>query len=252
MPSLPDEPWDAYLSDLDNNFVNYEDYSISGSAIGSITFWGVHAGCAPGAHSFEILFIDSVNNLTQTYNVTLTGTVLNPVYIGAYRLTEYVTQLTPPCTIANGYVRIAATGDGGCPFYWTSTNLGNGNNSLAGFVGGPYNQTAAELAFCLGQAPCVVDSLTYLLDSPGNAILRWYQNLPGVVTIWYTTDPNAVYPAGYSSSSIYYPAGNNSIGTNANFADNVRVVLTLDCTIAPPATAITPPQFLIIENDAGK
>ncbi len=224
-------------------------------AIGSIRFWGVFletGSCNTDPQSFEITFIDSVNNLTQTYNVTLTANVLPLVYFGTFNLLEYTAELNPPCTITNGWVRVAESASAACTFHWSWTILGNGQPAHESLNNGPPVQTSWELAFCLDQAPCVIDSLTYLWDAPGNAILRWYQNLPGVVTIWYTIDPNAVYPAGYTPTSFYYPAGNNALGTNANFADHIRVVLTLDCTIAPPATAIAPPPFLIIENNTGE
>lgn len=247
VPSLPDEPWNAQQSDLNAAYVQYENYSVS-AAIGSIRFWGafVEGGsCNTDPQSFEITFIDSVNNVTQTYNVTLTATVLPLVYFGTYPLVEYTAELNPPCTITNGWVRVAESASASCTFHWSWTILGNGQPAHESFFGGAPYQTSWELAFCLDQAPCVIDSVTLLWDSPGNATLRWYQNLPGEVNFWYTTDPNAVYPAGFvSAGTIAYPAGNNAVGVNANFSDYLGFVLVLDCT--PPAGAAlqAPPRVL--------
>ncbi len=244
LPALPDEPWTAHLSDLDNGFIDYDDYSVSSSAIGSITFWGVHANCAPGPYDFRITFVDSVNNLTQVYNVTLTGTVLDPLYIGAYHLTEYVTQLTPPCTITNGFLNIAETGNGACRYYWAVTNLGNSNNSYSGPVGGPFVQTDVELAFCLGAGCSPVDSLTVLWNSPGVAELNWWQSNPGLVTYYFTLNPNDVYPAGFiSGGQGYFSAGHNVLWFNGNL-DFVNVVLVVDCSAAPPASEQAPNRIL--------
>jgi hypothetical protein len=89
LPALPDEFWNAYRSDYNLNRLLYDNYSVPGP-IGSIKFWGVFVDgaiqpCFNATEGFEITFIDSVNNLQQTYAVMLTPTVLDPLYFGGLR-----------------------------------------------------------------------------------------------------------------------------------------------------------------------
>ncbi|MBK6765544.1 MAG: hypothetical protein IPG71_04215 [bacterium] len=212
LPALPDEDWNAFQSDPSTDWRQYEDFSVVGD-IHSVKFWGVvlgDASCATGARDFEILFIDSVNNVTQTYAVTLTGTVLPAVYWGAYQIVEFNTFLPTPCTISDGYVRIVEMNSDNCHFYWSVTVLGNGIRAFEDYLGGTPYQTTHELAFCLGGKCAAPDSVTIELYTgiEDAYTLRWWQPA-GYVTLWWSTDPNAVFPTSYN----VLVGGNLSAGT---------------------------------------
>ncbi len=255
-PIVPGEPWGAAQSDSEGGFRVYEDYSVS-SAIGSIRFWGVFGfqACDTVPHGFEITFIDSVNNLTQTYNVTLTPNVLPLVYFGVYQLLEYTAELNPPCTITNGWLSIAETSSPSCYFNWSSTVLGNGqfgytilqNESQYEII-----QLSGELAFCLSAGCAAPDSVTIrmLPDFTDAYSIRWWQPA-GLVRAWWSSDPTAVFPATYTEFfSLNLPQGSYS---NAFFAPDpspeVIYVLTLDCGAPPSATGLPLNPMVIPQNE---
>lgn len=252
LPYVPGEPWDAYQSDSEGGFRVYEDYSVS-SAVGSIRFWGVFGpqGCDSVPHDFEITFIDSVNNVTQTYNVTLTATVLPLVYFNYFRLLEYTAELNPPCTITDGWLSIAETSSPTCYFQWSTTVLGNGQlgySILQNETQNTINQLPSELAFCLSAGCVAPDSVTIRLlpDFPDAYTLSWWQPT-GVVRAWWSTNPSAVFPATYTEFfSIGLPEGSYS---NAFFAPDpspeVIYVLTVDCGVPASASGVpTNPVFM--------
>lgn len=254
LPYLPDESWGGNLSDLETPFLQYDNYAVS-APIGKVRFWGFmadfdngNAPCTDDTLLFEVTFIDSTPLNSATYYVACVPTVYPPLYIGLYPLHEFVAVIDPPCTLTDGWVRIAGFSDPSCEFFWSTTISGDGVSGRQQFSGGAPT-TAAERAFCLGGA-CMVDSVTLIWDAPGNATLRWYQNNPGIINFWYTTDPNAVYPVGFlSAGSNSYPAGNNSIGINANFADYVGLVLTLNCNPAQAAMGPEPLRILDLRRN---
>lgn len=204
LPALPDEDWNAFQSDQSAGWTQYEDFSVD-EDINSLKFWGLFLGdasCATSPQDFEILFIDSVNNVTQSYNVTLTGTVLPAVYWGAYQIIEFTTFLPTPCTIRDGWVHIVETNSATCHFYWSVTVLGNGIGAYENYAGGTPYLTTHELAFCLGSQCAAPDSVTVELYPdpfyyPDAFTLRWWQPA-GNVVLWWSNDPNAVFPTSYS------------------------------------------------------
>ncbi len=207
LPSLPDEPWDAWLSDNGTAYRRYEDFSVTADIV-SVKFWGVITGgeaCVTGPRSFEITFIDSVNNVTQTANVNLVGTVLNPLYFGTYQIVEFFTFLVTPCTITDGWIRIVEMNSANCSFYWSTTILGNGTGSYLEFNGATPTPTNSELAFCLGAKCGSPDSVTIELypGFPDAYIMRWWQPA-GFVNVWWSTNPNAVFPQTYSAVALGY------------------------------------------------
>ncbi len=233
LPMLPDEPWNANLSDGDQGFFNAEDYLVGGP-IGTIRFWGVFAeqgACNTDPHNFQITFFDSVNNTSQVYNVTLTGT---PKYLqwNTYRILEYSTELNPPCTILNGDVQIAEQGSG-CNFYWSYAITGYGSTANGYWVGQPPFDTGTNLAFCLGGQCLSPDSVTIeLYPNIADAYtLRWWQP-EGVVHLWWSANPNAVFPATYTQMvSGYVPGGLMNYSFYAPDPSNEIVyVLTVDCS----------------------
>ncbi len=246
-PVLPDEVLDAPFSDAEGTYRAWESYSTVTSEIGAVRFWGFWAdGCLESPAPIQLQFVDSVNNTSQTYNLSLTETATGLTYLGFYPLYQYDAVLFPPCEITTGWLSVYGNNPAGCYFTWCNSPFGDGT-SVQTDNGNPVN-VFPDLAFCLNEAPCDVDSLTYIWSSPGTATLRWYQSQSGAVTIWFTTDPNLVYPAGWASATFGYAAGNNSIGTNADLADNVRVILTLNCTPAAAAAAAAPPAVLDLRD----
>ncbi len=254
LPFVPGEPWDANVSDLNSGYAFYEDYSVS-SAIGSIRFWGIFSEggtCNTNPQNFEITFFDSVNNLTQTYNVTLSATVLPLVYFNDYTLLEYTAEINPPCTITNGWVRVVESTSPSCEFYWSWTVLGNGQFAHVSYNGeGPF-ESNHELAFCLSAGCVAPDSLTIrmLPDFTDAYSIRWWQPA-GLVRAWWSTDPSAVFPATYTELfSLNLPAGSYS---NAFFAPDpspeVIYVLTLDCGAPSPATGLPLNPMFIPQNE---
>lgn len=256
LPPVPTENWDAVESDLNGPYRAYEDYSVS-SAIGTIRFWGVFGPqeCNVLPQDFEIAFIDSVNNVSQTYNVTLTATVLPHVYFNYYSLLEYTAELSPPCTIANGWVSIAETSLQPCNFNWSWTVLGNGQLGYLTNSSNPDDpiiQLGSELAFCLSAGCVAPDSVTIrtLTNFPDAYSIRWWQPA-GVVRAWWSTDPTAVFPATYTELfSLDLPEGSYS---NAFFApvpsSEVIYVMTMECGAPPPAAGnSSDPAFKVQEE----
>ena len=250
VPSLPDESWNAFRSDYNQNRLLYDNYSVQGP-IGSIKFWGVMADdsavypCFNPTEDFEITFIDSVNNVQQVYNVTLTPTVLDPIYFGLYNLSEFEATLNPACEITTGYVRVAGTGSPGCDFFWSVPVGGDGILSFEtnGSGGGAF-QNSFELAFCLDRAPCIVDSVTIIsTNNPSLARMDWWQTQGGVVEFWTTTNPNGVFPTDYVDQGNigFTPGGHNFTDVAGNW-DYVNVVLILDCGTPAAATVVNQPS----------
>lgn len=238
LPFLPDEAGTGLLSHVDYGTLYSDNYSVN-SVVGSVHFWGFPVFCNGAPETFLLTFGNGTD--TCQYTVTATGAQFPQLYFGTYLVSQYEVEISPPCELLSGNLTIQKLGDPSCLWYWATSPFGDNIRPVA---------PNYEFAFCLDQAPCEIDSLTYIWNSPGIATLRWYQNLPGVVTIWYTTDPNAIYPAGYSFVTNPYPAGNNSLATNANLADNVRVVLTLNCTPNPAAALPPPPKVLNLSVDS--
>lgn len=253
LPFLPDESWGGNVSSSATPFYQYDNYSVGG-AVSGVKFWGFMADfgngnvpCTSDSFEFEITFVDSTPLTTQTYYVTLATNVLPPLYSGIYNLTEYVADISPPCTITDGWVRIASI-DSSCDFFWSTTILGDGIEGVQTSNGVP--SEIEERAFCL-DGSCDVDSVTMIWDSPSVAMLRWWQSSSGEPTVWYTVDPNAVYPVGFTPVSIgIRPAGNNSIGVNADFADYVGVIVVVDCGVQPEASVSTPNPVLILRDES--
>lgn len=258
VPLLPDEPWDANQSDSEGGFRAYEDYSVS-SAIGSIRFWGVFGPqeCNDVPHDFEITFIDSVNNVTQTYNVTLTATVLPPLYFNYYSLLEYTAELNPPCTITDGWVSIAETSSPTCYFNWSWTVLGNGQLGWLTLQNETQNEIVpltAELAFCLSAGCVAPDSVTIkvLPDYTDAYTIKWWQPA-GLLRAWWSTNPDAVFPATYTEFfSLDLPEGSYS---NSFYAPDpsteVIYVLTVDCG-APVLTVENPSNQMYLKQEGVK
>lgn len=238
LPFLPDEAGTGLLSHVDYGTLYSDNYSVN-SVVGSVHFWGFPVFCNGAPETFLLTFGNGTD--TCQYTVTATGAQFPQLYFGSYLVSQYEVEISPPCELLSGNLTIQKLGDPSCLWYWATSPFGDNIRPVA---------PNYEFAFCLDQAPCEIDSLTYIWNSPGIATLRWYQNLPGVVTIWYTTDPNAIYPAGYSFVTNPYPAGNNSLATNANLADNVRVVLTLNCTPNSAAALPPPPKVLNLSVDS--
>jgi hypothetical protein len=216
LPAVPDESWGANMSDYDGGYVQYEDFSVSAD-IYSLKFWGIMQGaaeCGSDSTEFEVAFYDSVNNVSQIYNLTLLGTEVGPVYPGMLRVKEYTAYLNPPCTIDNGFLLIAET-TAPCSFYWFTTVLGSGVSAWESEVGGTPYQTGIEFAFCLGERGCIpADSVTIELfdggSNPNYYTLRWSQP-EGTVHLWWSSDPNAVFPDTYSQFlTSYLPAADST------------------------------------------
>jgi hypothetical protein len=111
--------------------------------------------------------------------------------------------------------------------------------------GGGAFQNSYELAFCLDEAPCEVDSVTVLSLSPGVARVEWWQNQSGPVNFWYTTDPNAEYPVGFIDAGpapTTQAAGHQLVDINGSF-DFLKLVLILTCDDQAPATVNQPSPF---------
>lgn len=248
LPSLPDESWNAFRSDYNLNRLLYDNYSVPGP-IGSIKFWGVFVDdatlpCFNATEDFEITFIDSVNNVQQVYNVTLTPTVLDPLYFGLYNLSEFEATLNPACEITTGYVRVAGVGSPNCDFFWSWPISGDGMPSYeTNGAGGGAFQNSFELAFCLDEAPCEVDSVTIISISPSTARVDWWQNQSGPVNFWYTTDPNAEYPVGFIDAGpppgAPQTGGHHFVDVNGTF-DFLKIVLILTCDAQAPAAVNQP------------
>jgi hypothetical protein len=191
--------------------------------------------CTEAVTDFTITFTDSVSGASQSYDVSIPGTVLDPVYSGTFQLTEFLTYLSPPCTLSTGYLSIVGTSTPECDFFWSLTAFpdGSGSYTIVDDTPSIYTPTL-EYAFCLGGAcPQPADSVTI---SPSTSFpdvynLNWWQPA-GFVRIWTSTDVNAVFPATYTElASGYLPEG------SYNFFDfffspdpQLRVVLTIDCT----------------------
>ncbi|MBL0062418.1 MAG: hypothetical protein IPP40_13285 [bacterium] len=223
LPTLPDEGWGGFLSHEDFGQVVFDNYSAT-DAVGSIRFWGFPLYCTGSPETFHIIF--SSGSSSCDYTVTTTGTQLAPVYGGVYQLTEYAVYLDPPCGIPSGDISIAKIGDPDCEWFWSVSLPADG---------GPWG----DFAFCLG-LPCIAaDSVTcerYSDMSLTDAYtLRWYQPA-GYVRLWYSTDPNAVFPATYSSLASGYisPAGTYSYSFYSPVPGSPEMVfvVTMDCASA--------------------
>ncbi|MBL0062419.1 MAG: PPC domain-containing protein [bacterium] len=236
-PGLPDEAWNAFISDYASTTLQYDNYNVTGP-IGSVRFWGVMADagtagtppCTEQSYQFEISFIDTPT--TQTYNVSLTGTLLTPIYFGLYHLTEFFATINPPCTLTDGWLRVAGVDSPQCDFYWSTTPFGDGilgRQSPSG--GGGSTQANRQYAFCLGGACSKIDSVT-ILWQPGDARkLDWWMPQAGFVRIYSTTNASAIYPAGYAViASGTVPAGHFTF-TDVLEPDPLRIyVLTVECS----------------------
>ncbi len=222
-PLLPDEAWGGWLSHEGLGQILFDNYSAT-DAVGSVRFWGFPLFCEGAPETFHIVFSSGANSCD--YTVTTTGTQLDPIYGGAYQLTEYAVYLDPPCGIPSGDISIAKTGGTECEWFWTTSLPADG---------GPWG----DLAFCLGQ-PCVpADSVTCerFIDMNATDVytLRWYQPAGYVVLRW-STDPSAVYPSTYSVLAGGY------IGTAGTYsysfyspdplATEMVFVVTMDCASA--------------------
>lgn len=235
-PGLPDETWNAFISDYGSTTLQYDNYNVT-SPIGSLRFWGVMADaggagtppCSEQTYQFEIAFIDSPS--TQTYSVSLTGTLLTPLYFGQYHLTEFFTTINPPCTLTDGWLRVAGVDSPQCDFFWSTTPFGDGTlGRQSQTTGGPSSQVSRQYAFCLGGTCQKIDSVTILWQPGDIRKLDWWMPQAGLVRIYSTTNASAIYPAGYAViASGTVPAGHF---TYSDFleADPLRIyVLTVEC-----------------------
>ncbi|MBK8129636.1 MAG: hypothetical protein IPK53_12300 [bacterium] len=235
LPALPDEDWYTFWSEPGGDYLIYDDYSVPGS-VGSIRFWGLmvdnanFANCNPPSGDFEIQFIDSSSNpMVQSYNVHATGTALPLFYSGPFNLIEFDAQLNPPCTLTSGYVGVTESGNLDCDFYLLTSPFGNGQVFLD--YGGSPQVWPWDLPFCLGGVCEQPESLTVKWLAPDNYRLDWYLPHDGIVTIYSSTDPNAVFPAGYSVLDSWFAYQGHQTVEPYTFPEPFRTfVVTLDCS----------------------
>jgi hypothetical protein len=224
---LPEEDWDSFRSHLDYGSVYCDNYSVNGP-IGQIRFWGFPYACSGPPENFRIEFSDDVNP-PQVYNVTLQGEQ-HPEYwymFASHVLNEYTATLSPPCTITEGVVSVMKVGNPECEWYWITSPYGDNQGPCGGW----------DFSFCFAPpAPCEpVDSLSIIWESTDIYRLDWRQQQAGTVTLWLTTDPNAVFPVSYvPSGSVYLGAGWHAASLGS-FADYVNAVMILDCGSGPAA-----------------
>lgn len=234
-PPLPSENWDFWTSHIDLNEIRCDDYDVS-EPIGSIRFWGFPLVCSGAPENFRIEFYDNVNS--QVYNVSVQGTQF-PQYdyvVPGFVLTEYTAVITPPCTILSGTVEVAKVGNAECEWNWLTTPFGNNQGPCGGW----------DFSFCLGAVfPCeAVDSLTIHYQFGNLFTLNWWQPQEGITTAYGSTDPNAVFPAGYVSFGSF-PFGSGWQTADALFAsDFTSIVLVVECS----AAASTPSARLLFQS----
>ncbi len=226
-PWLPDENGNDYASHEDFA-TRCDNYSVTGP-IGSIRYWGFSRFCDAVPEQFVITFTDGA--ATQTYNVTTVGTVLPPVYYSMMNMHEYTVALNPPCTIQSGTVSVVKVNDPNCIFAWATSEFGDNY--------GPCN--GVDYAFCLSE-PIIceqADSLTIRFEGGSTFTIEWWQPEAGTTTVYYTTDPNAVYPAGYVSyGSSNFGVGHHSQALFSSLS-YMNVVLVVNC---PQAIAAPPSE----------
>ncbi len=240
LPAMNSESPQAFTSHIDFSQIQYDNY-VTPEPVGAVRFWGFTGTCSE-FETFRLYFTDGGN--TCEYTVTATGTLLPDLYFNSRYLSQYDVEIHPPCGIPSGLMSVAKVGDTDCPWTWVTSPFGDGTSSQP-----PY-----DFAFCL-TPPCPApDSVTInMLATPADAYtVRWHQQEAGVITLWWSTNPSAVFPTSYSADwSLYTPAGSFA---NTFFAPNpsneVIFVLTLDCT--PPTPGLTNQNPVLINRDESK
>ncbi|MCB1060555.1 MAG: hypothetical protein KDB65_10000 [Calditrichaeota bacterium] len=238
-PYLPDEAWNAFVSDFQSPYLEYDDYYVP-APIGHIKFWGLTADypsatpCVEDPQLVEIVFLDSVGGgHIEDYNVALTGTPV-PYAYAPYTIMEYETRLDPPCSILGGYVRIAGVLGSGCDFYWATSPFGNSysiyeNAGLRGVAQWDY-------AFCLSPQCDPIDSVTIITNAPDVYTMTWYLPQSGYVRVYGSSSPNAVFPNTYSvTAEGFLPAGYFSGYSFYDYDPQRLYVVTNECSAAVPA-----------------
>jgi hypothetical protein len=237
-PHVPDEPWSAFASDFWPNSRVYENYSVGG-AISSVRFWGVNIdynsgqSCVEQPGNFQIMFIDSSNGpAIQTYNVSLTGTLLPLNYGANYPMWQYTAQLPSVCSILSGRVSIVGSDNDACVFHWATSPQGDGSVVLVN-SGGPV-VLPRDMAVCLGRGCHAPDSVVIRLAGANayDIMFRLYEL--SFVRLYYSTNVNAVFPTTYTLfASGSLPLG-NWYSTDSSADPQRRYVLTAQC--GPPPT----------------
>ncbi len=228
-PKLPDESPFVPYSDVGNGFQVYDDYTVPGE-IGSVRFWGAWGGlCVETPSPFELSFVDSVTNVTQSYDVELTPTATGLTYFGIYPMYQYDAELFPPCTITSGWFSARGSNPAGCGFAWMASADGNGQ-AIQRLNGSLYQEIAGDQAFCLGFSCVPLDSVTILWQSADLYVLNWWQTQSGFVNLYTATSPNAVYPADYTFYGSLFAVPGHQSGTFFTAQPYLNAVLTVSCS----------------------
>lgn len=231
LPELPYESWNGFGSDtefpsaLPDNF----DLPLGSPPIGSLRFWGFPLNCGAELDSFEIQISDGIAD-TCFYFVTALGTPV-PYLYNVYTMYEYSVTLDPPCNIDSGTVQIVQV-SAGCLWYWAST--GNGD--------GVWPSGYDDFAFCLGGSCSQIDSLAIFRQGEDDYMLHWWQAQDGLVQLYTATDPNAVWPAGFTLYGSLYAAAGRQSGNYFESAPYNNAVLVLDCGFIPAGVALHGPR----------
>jgi hypothetical protein len=240
LPTLPYEGVNNFfMSDTVSSDRCWESFSGVTQPIGHLRFWGTFSvfqqpvPCDDDPQ-FRITFYANSGGVPGAVlgDYLRTASVV-PLYdIDSYTMYQFDTDLSPPCNAASGFISIAGVTPGdNCVFYWTRAAAGQGDGHHLGHYFTYYSQTS-DLAYCLSQAPqCPpIDSLTIRPFEEGSFLLDFFVPTPGFVRFFFSSDPTAVFPAGFTQTDQFHA---NTAGRYNNYEIAApggygRFVATLD------------------------
>jgi hypothetical protein len=157
-PTLPDDPnWTFGTTDVDPNYIRYESLTGLAAEVNEIHFWGIDAyyqsgwfECDEDPADFQIIFyLDNggvPGDVVATYDLTITGEPTGQSFSGFVQK-EYVSTLTPPVTMFDGWVSIQGVSADGCWFLWQNSPTGDGSSLV--FDGTTMTVDDIDLAVCM-------------------------------------------------------------------------------------------------------